>query len=755
MALPNDRFFGSQWHLRNAKASEFDLDVASVWSPAEGSGYTGAGVRAVVIDTGIDYTHPDLAPNYDRAGDRDLVTGGDDAFGAASESHGTAVTGIIGAARNGAGAVGVAYEATLTGYRTSPTISDSWLGNIRDAIRLAGETGDVANISQTISNDPNSQFGTGYAAARFDAIGDAIGEAVGSGRGRLGTTIVKAAGNAREDVYDISADGWGKDTRQVVVAAVDRQGAIDGYSSYGSSILVSAFGSPGEVVTTDRVGGAGYAAGNFYNNFDGTSAAAPMVAGVVALMYEAAPGLGWRDVQSILAASARHVGSAVGAAAGTSAEAEHFAWTRNHTTTWNGGGLHHSNDYGYGLVDARAAVRLAESWGLTGTPAATSRNEAKASMDVLGETRTLPDGKPAGLTFQGATTSRAVVERVTVEMTFSAAFIGDLDLYLVTPDGTTSQLFDGDLLDSGSYSGTWIFETQALRGEHADGTWTVRVADSTRGDRVTVSDIVIRTFGDATTDDRYIFTDEYSAAHGSRQVATVGDRNGGSDTVNAAAVSSDSTIRLNGKTSSIDGVATRLSGMENAIGGDGDDMIVGSDAANVLHGMRGDDDLYGRAGRDILTGGPGENFISGGEGADTLWGGPGADVMDGGGGADVLRGGIGADRFVFTALEDSPAAAAGAHDVLRKSTGAAAFQGAGAGFGDRIDLSGIDADTTVPGNQDFSFGSNARGGVWCRDTGTTTTILANVDDDPAAEFRLDILDGGVRASAYGAADFIL
>ena len=106
-----------------------------------------------------------------------------------------------------------------------------------------------------------------------------------------------------------------------------------------------------------------------------------MVTGVVSLMYDANAGLGWRDVQSILASSARHVGSDVG---GGIAGSEHYAWDFNAAGTWNGGGQHFSNDYGYGLVDALAAVRLAETWLLGGaTTAATTANEFTNTMDVL------------------------------------------------------------------------------------------------------------------------------------------------------------------------------------------------------------------------------------------------------------------------------------------------------------------------------------------------------------------------------------
>ena len=104
------------------------------------------------------------------------------------------------------------------------------------------------------------------------------------------------------------------------------------------------------------------------------------------------------DVQSILGASSQHVGSAIG---GGLAGAERYAWGWNAANTWNGGGQHFSNDYGYGLVDAHAAVRMAESWLLTGESAQRTTNEFTNTMDVLNSATVIPDGNATGLSFSG------------------------------------------------------------------------------------------------------------------------------------------------------------------------------------------------------------------------------------------------------------------------------------------------------------------------------------------------------------------
>jgi len=646
MPIPTDPLLNSQWHLRNNVPGLLDLNVIGVWNPTEGPAYTGAGTRTVVIDDGFDYNHVDLAPNYDQFLDFDFEFNTLDPFGGASDAHGTAVSGIIGAAANGIGAVGVAYETSIVGYRTYGFISDQWLQDIRDAIHHAAVSaqGDVANISQGIANDSNSEFGFGYIAARFDEIETSINTAVDLGRGGLGMTIVKSAGNSRSANYDVNADDWTNDTRQVVVAAVDQNGFVSSYSSYGSAVLVSAFGTPGQVVTTDRTGGAGYNGTDYTFGFNGTSAAAPMVSGVVQLLYDANASLGWRDVQSILSVSARQVGSEVGFGI---AGSERYAWNWNGADTWNGGGQHYSNDYGYGLVDALAAVRLAETWLLTGTPAATSGNELQNFMDVLNGAVVIPDGNVNGLTFNGNAAFDDIVERVTVQMTFSTTFVGDVRVFVTSPDGTVSQVLS-NVTSSDDFNGTWTFESQAFRGERAAGNWSVRVVDAFGGDVLTVSDIQIRTFGAATSNDRFIFTNEYSDYDGvGGHTTAINDTNGGTDTVNASAVSSSSNIRLDGSVGSIDGVLVTFANIEHAIGGDGFDTLVGSSGDNQLHGMRGGDSIFGGSGVDLLYGGTGNDVLNGGLFKDTSYGGDGDDTfrITGTDIADDVYGGNGVDTL--------------------------------------------------------------------------------------------------------------
>ena len=705
MAIPTDPLFlltqpeaEQQWHLQQRDAGEFDLNVLGAWAD-----YSGEGVDVYVIDDGVDYTHSDLAPNYDLTRDNDFELNIADAFGFDGQSHGTAVAGIIGADDNGIGAVGIAFDATIIGSRVNSFISNAWLEDIRDAIQGAAiNGGEVSNISQGMANAFSTIFGGLLDQSLVSGIRTSIGFAVETGRDGSGMIIVKSAGNSRRMEYDVNADMWTNDTRQVVVAAVDQDGFVSSYSSYGAANLISAFGTPGEVVTTDRVGDAGSTLSDFNLNFNGTSSAAPMVSGVVALILDANSALGWRDVQSILANSARHVGSEVGTAPQGS---EREAWAWNGATDWNGGGLHYSIDYGYGLIDATSAVRMAETW-LLGFQQQASFNEVTTTQDGLDSTTIIPDGDLNGTTFLIVETEAVRVDRVALTVNLSSTFMGDVQIVLTSPDGTTSTLINGSG-GSTRFNGNWTFESQAFRGVSSAGQWSVHIVDMLGEDVTSVSDIVLQTFGTAiSVDDRYVFTDEYSDFAGiAGHRTSISDSNGGTDTVNAAAVTSNSIINLtNDQNSRIDGINLTFFNMENAIAGDGNDMITGNNRDNSLYGMRGDDTLNGQGGADRLEGGTGNdiyvtdgldtiieainagidqlrasgsvilaaniehatligtgninaignnlnNSILGNSGRNILKGGGGDDTLNGQGGADRLEGGTGNDIYVTDGLD--------------------------------------------------------------------------------------------------------
>ncbi len=121
------------------------------------------------------------------------------------------------------------------------------------------------------------------------------------------------------------------------------------------------------------------------------------------------------------------------------------------------------------------------------------------------------------------------------------------------------------------------------------------------------------------------------------------------------------------------------------------------------------------------------------------------------GAGQARPGGAGRDVFLFNALNESWYTE---RDSLVDGGGGMAFDGAGAG--DRISLSAIDASEAASGDQAFIFdGGRGAGHVWVVDVGSVSHVRANIAGGGAFEFDLAILDGDIRAGAYTAQDFIL
>src|SRR5262249_32312511 len=174
-ALPTDTNFTSQWGLTSTTGG---IDVVKAWQ-----NYTGAGVKVGVIDDGFAYNHTDLNPHYPFNLDYAARTGGTDAFGdPTADKHGTTVMGVIGAARDGTGSVGVAYNAGMTGFRIGYDANGSASQNA-DAFNHAVANGmDVVNASWGYSTAYSDNFfSSGFATSK-----SAIENAVVNGRGGLG-----------------------------------------------------------------------------------------------------------------------------------------------------------------------------------------------------------------------------------------------------------------------------------------------------------------------------------------------------------------------------------------------------------------------------------------------------------------------------------------------------------------------------------------------------------------------------------------
>jgi serralysin len=200
---------------------------------------------------------------------------------------------------------------------------------------------------------------------------------------------------------------------------------------------------------------------------------------------------------------------------------------------------------------------------------------------------------------------------------------------------------------------------------------------------------------------------------------------GGTDTVDFSGFAANQRLDLRAESvSNVGGltgnmIIARGSLIENAVGGSGNDILTGNNARNVLRGNAGNDLVSGAIGSDTLVGHSGK---------------------------DTLVGGANNDRFDFNAASESPV---GANcDILRSGGGGAAFDLPGPDNGDRFDLADIFKGV-------LTFGGTGLGHVRCVNSGTTTQVLAYLNNVAGADFQINILDGGTLANVYMGEDFIL
>ncbi len=681
MPAPTDPLFAQQWHLPMLG------NIQKIWEE-----FTGLGVTVAVYDDGVQTNHADLAANYDAT--KHFKYGGVTYVPtpiSGTDAHGTAVAGLIGAVdNNGIGGVGVAHGVKITGIDYLNTLQYEYDWGLQQtsalydaAMRWAAGFDIMSNSWGTFPNysDELNPTIAGNSAA-VDAAHFAWVSA--NGRGGLGTIVVKAAGN---DTMNANGSGDNVSRHTITVAATDGEGFAADYSNFGSSILITA---PAGSVTTDLMGIQGYNRNpgdfdgdalpqtDYTSTFGGTSAATPIVSGVAALMLDANAGLGWRDVQGILAMSAGHTGSAVGAAPTFT---EVGSWLTMGGTQWNGGGSMYHLSYGFGMVDAYAAVRMAEVWTRLYGTARTSANELVLTKSMT-ETSVLIADAPVNGTdatpeaeIAFVITQNIEIDSVQVTLDLSHGYAADLSAFLRSPTGELLQLFADEGGDTALDFGlVWTFAAEAFRGMSTLGTWVIELHDDMMGFAGTVYDARLDFYGSTNTaNDVYHFTDDFKMLRdldATRRV--IDDTNGGVDWLNFAAMTGNLSINMAaGGVVRVNGVSLATLGagatdFDKLQAGDGNDVITGNDLNNQLFGGRGhdringavgNDRVYGDAGNDTLIGATGNDSIYGGIGDDQFIAGEGNDVLAGGSGNDVLHGQRGNDRltgssgldvFVFT-----------------------------------------------------------------------------------------------------------
>jgi subtilisin-like proprotein convertase family protein len=548
----SDPLAPAQWHLKNTGQTAFadtpgisgfdiNVDLAFVL------GYAGAGVMVAVIDSGLEIAHEDLSLNVVPNGSWNFNTGTTNPTSTATTGdHGTSVAGLIAmVGNNGLGGIGVAPRARLKGFNllaVPKPLESQFLDSI-GASNASPNSSDVAIFNQSFGIDTITPVLVDPLDEAQYAAGTVGPNALRGGKGAI---YVKAGGNGFQvaesgstppTTVDCTVLGLGLSCEnanfdpvntlpyQIIVGAVNASGIRASYSTAGSALWVSApggeFGQNNSVsgrtgvavqpamVTTDQSGttqgfartgatppssafnqcGAPNTSCNYTNTFNGTSSATPVTVGVVALMLEANPALTWRDVKHILASTARKIDPSGGIVnvGGYSAEP---GWLDNFASPTK---FHYHNWYGFGLIDAGAAVNMAKTYSAnlgtftnTGFISSAGPGLAIPDQSAVGVTSTI--NVPAG-TVQ-------VIEAVQLRVNITHPFDGDLAIEVTSPTGMRSVVknFADGYADAANLTNQ-VFLSNAFYGENPVGTWTIKVVDGFGGDVGTLNNWAIRVYG--------------------------------------------------------------------------------------------------------------------------------------------------------------------------------------------------------------------------------------------------------------------
>ncbi|HDS1218190.1 S8 family serine peptidase [Stenotrophomonas sp. TWI143] len=532
-----DPLAGIQWHLLNTgqavqgdtrPVAGNDLNVDGLFR----NGIRGEGVIIGIVDDGLQIAHPDLAANVAAVAGKNFANNSNNPSPSAPDvdNHGTMVGGIAGAVgANGVGVRGVAPAATLKGFNVlASDASGSQTANIEYSWWDGAEAADVQVFNNSWGAGPGNP-NLPFAFSENDIR--AYEQALSGTRGGSGGIYVKSAGNnfnnasisQTQDVCttDTKNRGTGcvpagRDPRNnlfnvITVGAVRADGVRSSYSSTGAALWVSAFGGeygwqrqvvPGQpavrydpaIVTTDVTGcaqgsnkntslrntldgnqSAVDSTCNYTAKMNGTSASAPMVSGVAALVLETNPNLTYRDVKYILATTA----------------------TRNHPNqpavtladgrtlvpgwTVNAANRAYSNWYGFGVVNAARAVEVAENFQSLG-PLVDSGWRNTTRRVAIGNT----SAAAARLTVQLANVARNV-ESVQLGFRVNHSNTRQLQFVLVSPSGTRSVVqpaftsigsgLSGSVAIQRNFTSWDLLSSNAFLDETGNGTWTLEVTD--------------------------------------------------------------------------------------------------------------------------------------------------------------------------------------------------------------------------------------------------------------------------------------
>ncbi|KAF4531598.1 hypothetical protein B566_EDAN010064 [Ephemera danica] len=426
--LFNDELWDQQWYMQDTRTRtelpQLDLRVVPVFA----RGVSGRGVR--VTDPEISYdlnnNDPDPTPRY---------------LSSVPNSHGTRCAGEIAmAANNRKCGVGVAFNAKIGGVRMLDGGDfEASLDRVEgEALAFALDKVDIYSASWGPKDDGATVEGPGRLAM------EALERGAMQGRNGKGAIYVWAAGNGGGSDDDCNCDGYASSVFTLSVGSASEHGRFPWYGEQCSSTLACTYSSGAYsdqmIVTTD-----------LYNSctvrHTGTSAAAPLAAGIVALALEVNSRLTWRDVQHLVVWTAE-----------VAPLADNPGWQRN------AAGLYTNTRFGFGLMNALALVETAANWTL-----------------VNSSSRVLSGASPTRVSFAASREDCNMVnalEHVEVKVSLEYPVRGVLEIALTSPSGTRVSLLSRRPRDaSGEGFQNWSFMSVHTWGETPHGTWNLDISD--------------------------------------------------------------------------------------------------------------------------------------------------------------------------------------------------------------------------------------------------------------------------------------
>lgn len=455
----DDPEWANQWYLKNEQnnqnkrsLSRLDLHVVPAWA----MGYTGKNIIVTVLDDGLEWNNTDIRQNYAPEASFDLNDNDDDPsprYDSSNENkHGTRCAGEIAmAANNGFCGVGIAYNAKIGGVRMLD-------GKVTDrieaqAIAFKHKIIDIYSSSWGPNDDGKTVEGPGTLTS------EAFVKGITEGRNGKGVIYVWASGNGGRHGDNCDCDGYTGSIYTISVSSVSEQQLSPWYAEKCASTMATTYSSGSysdqKIITTDLHN-------SCTEGHTGTSASAPLAAGVFALVLEANPELTWRDMQHLVAFTSQQ-----------SPLADNPGWKTN------AAGFKVNSRFGFGLLDASALVKAALKWKTV------PEKRICEILPINFEPIELNSGSPVQIDikstgcFGDSGKQINFLEHIQLFVNLDYSKRGDLHINLTSPNGTSTMLLserDQDWSTSGFVN--WPLMSVHTWGENPSGIWKFRINDN-------------------------------------------------------------------------------------------------------------------------------------------------------------------------------------------------------------------------------------------------------------------------------------